>query len=243
MNSILPSIMQSIKPQYCELIAAGRKAIEVRKTRPKLQPPFKVYIYCTKDTPFLLLPTYSKGSLTESDIWKCGNGKVIGEYICDEIIEYTTEFYPGNDLFQGIWKTVYDEDIDDTIDFIETSNDFDNPNDCDICKKSCLTFDDIKSYVGYGDRKFYAYHISNLKIYDEPKELSAFKVIDRDFLKSCPYRLRVYNNPDYTNGALLLGSYICNKDYVDLDFCREQCGKALKQLTRPPQSWCYVEEV
>lgn len=229
--------MQSIKPQYCELIAAGRKTIEVRKTRPKLNTPFKSYIYCTKDG-FYGLQSKSNPALKTN-----ASGKVIGEYVCDEIIEYTTEFYPGNDLFQGIWKTVYDEDIDDTIDFIETSNDFDNPDDCDICKKSCLTFDDIKSYVGCGNRKFYGYRISNLKIYDQPKELCAFKVIDQDFLKSCPYRSRVYNNPDYTNGALLLGSYICNKDYVDLDFCRGQCGKVLKPLTRPPQSWCYVEGI
>lgn len=29
-----------LKPQYCELIAAGKKTIEVRKTRPKLKPPY-----------------------------------------------------------------------------------------------------------------------------------------------------------------------------------------------------------
>lgn len=41
---------------------SGQKTIEVRKTRPKMNPPFKCYIY------------------------KCGNGKVIGEFLCDEII-------------------------------------------------------------------------------------------------------------------------------------------------------------
>lgn len=44
----MKSILQSIKPQYCELIARGKKTIEVRKTRPKLDVPFKVYIYCTR---------------------------------------------------------------------------------------------------------------------------------------------------------------------------------------------------
>lgn len=44
----MKSILQSIKPQYCELIASGKKTIEVRKTRPKLDVPFMVYIYCTK---------------------------------------------------------------------------------------------------------------------------------------------------------------------------------------------------
>lgn len=30
-----------------ENICSGEKTIEVRKTRPKLETPFKVYIYCT----------------------------------------------------------------------------------------------------------------------------------------------------------------------------------------------------
>ena len=41
------AVLLSIKPQYCELIASGKKTVEVRKTRPKLDTPFKVYIYCT----------------------------------------------------------------------------------------------------------------------------------------------------------------------------------------------------
>ena len=45
----MQSVLISIRPQYCELIASGKKTIEVRKTRPKLETPFKCYIYCTKD--------------------------------------------------------------------------------------------------------------------------------------------------------------------------------------------------
>lgn len=65
-------------------------------------------------------------------------------------------------------------------------------------------------------------------------------VIDKDMLKECPYRIRAYNNPDCTNGALLKGTYVCNNSF-EPDFCRGQCGIATKLLTRPPQSWCYVE--
>lgn len=75
-----PSVMISIKPQYCELIASGRKTIEVRKTRPKTKTPFKCYIYETKgktDTPFM----DEDGHLDFH-----GRGQVIGEFICDEII-------------------------------------------------------------------------------------------------------------------------------------------------------------
>ena len=53
MNTILPSIMQSIRPKWCELIANGKKTIEVRKTRPKIDPPFKAYMYCTKSRDML----------------------------------------------------------------------------------------------------------------------------------------------------------------------------------------------
>ena len=56
------AILISLHPTWCEKIMSGRKTIEVRRTRPKMNPPFKCYIY------------------------KCGNGKVIGEFLCDEII-------------------------------------------------------------------------------------------------------------------------------------------------------------
>lgn len=162
------SILQSIHPKYCELIASGKKTIEVRKTKPRIQPPFKVYIYETKTG-------YVSRSYENDILVPVKYGKVIGEYVCDEITEYTTEFSPDDNLFQGIYETIYHEDDGDEYDEIVTGNDFDDPNNCDICKSSCLSFDDIKSYVGYGDGKFYGYHISNLKIYDKPKELSKFK--------------------------------------------------------------------
>ena len=56
------AVLISIRQEWCEKIMTGQKTIEVRKTRPKMNPPFKCYIY------------------------KCGNGKVIGEFVCDEII-------------------------------------------------------------------------------------------------------------------------------------------------------------
>lgn len=56
------AVLISIHPKWCEKIISGEKTIEVRKTRPKMNPPFKCYIY------------------------ECGNGKVVGEFLCDEII-------------------------------------------------------------------------------------------------------------------------------------------------------------
>lgn len=45
----MKAVLISIKPQWCDLIATLKKTIEVRKTKPKLDTPFKVYIYCTQD--------------------------------------------------------------------------------------------------------------------------------------------------------------------------------------------------
>lgn len=42
------AIMLSIRQKWCGKIASGEKTIEVRKTRPKLDTPFKCYIYCTQ---------------------------------------------------------------------------------------------------------------------------------------------------------------------------------------------------
>lgn len=56
------AVLISIRPEWCQKIMAGQKTIEVRKTRPKMNPTFKCYIY------------------------KCGSGKVIGEFLCDQII-------------------------------------------------------------------------------------------------------------------------------------------------------------
>ena len=44
----MKAILISIRPKWVEKIASGEKTIEVRKTRPKIEMPFKCYIYCTK---------------------------------------------------------------------------------------------------------------------------------------------------------------------------------------------------
>ena len=48
----MKAVLISIQPKWCELIASGKKTVEVRKSRPKLETPFKVYIYCTQATPY-----------------------------------------------------------------------------------------------------------------------------------------------------------------------------------------------
>ncbi len=194
----MKAVLMSTQPKWCELIArainpvmySAFKTIEVRKTRPKLETPFKVYIYCTHG---VVWADYCR-------FVKEGRGKVIGEFICNEI---TVAEY-GNYCVLPKAKTMIDE-----LDLLEYAN----------------------------EKTVYGWHISDLVIYDKPKELSEFYVVDYEAVNQCEYRERIYNNPDFTNGAMLLGSYLC-KDKTDW------CSKCkTRPIKRPPQSWCYVEEL
>ncbi len=85
------AVLLSIQPKWCGLIALGKKTIEVRKTRPKIETPFKVYIYCTNDKKnhFWTGKRYSYADERSHNAFdKDGNGKVIGEFICDALISH-----------------------------------------------------------------------------------------------------------------------------------------------------------
>lgn len=86
----MKSVLISIRPQWCEKIARGEKTIEVRKTVPRLATPFKCYIYCTKDPKlqFWKRKIYTYADDRSHNLFdKCGNGKVIGEFVCDKILD------------------------------------------------------------------------------------------------------------------------------------------------------------
>lgn len=145
------SVLISIQPKWCELIASGRKTIEVRKTRPNIEMPFKVYIYCTKQkVNGEILLTYDKkvvgrnrGFRDDGDIPLAG--KVIGEFVCDSI----SIFRPNSITCESTIK-----------------------------KASCLTVKELIDYAGSKNHIF-GWRISNLKIYDKPKELIEFQKIPR----------------------------------------------------------------
>ena len=135
----MKSVLISIQPKWCELIASGKKTIEVRKTKPKLETPFKVYIYCTQDKKFNFCTDNGE------QYTYIGNGKVIGEFVCDEIIE----ILPDNEIYG-----IYDISDDEVI-------------------ASCLVNGDLWDY-GKG-KTLYGWHISNLVIYDKPRKLGEFR--------------------------------------------------------------------
>lgn len=123
------AVLISIRPKWCEKIADGEKTIEVRKTRPKLETPFRCYIYRTKG----IVPHIINGKWVKIAV----GGTVIGEFVCDKIYELAPLNHAPDDVEQ----------------------------------MACLTREEIVQYlrgVGYG------WHISNLRIYDHPRELWEF---------------------------------------------------------------------
>ena len=93
----MKAVLISIQPKWCELIARGKKTIEVRKTRPNIETPFKCYIYMTATKERCRLWEYitayqnSKGDILN------GSQKVIGEFVCDEIyVRPANVIYYGN---------------------------------------------------------------------------------------------------------------------------------------------------
>lgn len=72
------AILISIRPDWVEKILSGEKTLEVRKTRPKLEVPFKVYIYCTAGN---LSYEVNNGMMCNIS----GGKLVVGEFVCDKI--------------------------------------------------------------------------------------------------------------------------------------------------------------
>ena len=209
----MKAVLMSLKPEWCKLIADGKKTIEVRKSKPKLKTPFKVYIYCTKDGDTNGYQIFVKPKNANQFKGIC-TGTVIGEFVCDHIKKVVT-YTPG-----GI----------EMIDKVATL-------------EACLTIAEISKYAHGKD--VFAWYITDLVIYDKPKELSEFHILDKEKQKACAHRERYYTNPDWTNSAELPAGFTCDIG-TEMDFCRPFENKrciCLKPLSRPPQSWCYVEEV
>ena len=141
------AVLISIRPKWVEKIANGEKTIEVRKTRPKLQTPFKCYIYCTQ-------PKYPHEDFILTDYPKpqfYGGGKVIGEFVCDCV----TPLY---NVCTDDWKR-----LTGGLHRIEK----------ELVNQACLTEAQLHTYAG--GKNCFAWHIFNLRIYDTPRELSEFQ--------------------------------------------------------------------
>lgn len=155
------AVMLSIRPKWCEKIISGEKTIEVRKTKPKLDTPFRGYIYCTLQgcNEFFRVDLGRDVAKWNRGKWADRKGNVIGEFICDRIYELETRSPVGSYYVKGE----------------------DQPTTNDVARHSCLTLRDMHEYLQAG--KGYGWHISKLEIYDEPKELIEFHTWKK--CKSC----------------------------------------------------------
>lgn len=208
----MKAVLLSIRPEWCDLIIRGQKTIEVRKTRPKLETPFKVYIYCTKAPQQLITifkdseetmdgeihhgkPVFVKFNKLLPDSIRGNTQMVIGEFICDDIRRIGPEY------------CIVKEDIETAI------------------AGSCLSIKQVKEYAGwdigmnYADMKdLYGWHISNFKLHKKFVRLKDFWAI-----QPCTHR-----------GDCCT----CRRWDAEKLICR---GEAFG-IERPPQSWYYVEE-
>lgn len=215
----MKSIMLSIQPKFYELIANGKKTVEVRKTKPKAETPFKCYIYCTKSN-IDICPKKILRKADDADFQHIMNGKVVGEFICEEISKFSAEF-TNEETYEDIRFHYLGEHGEEEL--IVVSNEWENPDNSWICRESCLSFDDFRNYIGvnFHDVPFYGWHISDLVIYDKPKGLEEFN-------HPC------IHEPDCVD---------CKYSINEARFCYDESVGCDRRFRRPPQSWCYVEEL
>ena len=108
------AVLLPIWPKWCELIASGEKTIEVRKTRPKQESPFKCFIYCTKPSfPHEDFFVFDAGTGKAKAFY--GGGKVIGEFVCDRVFDIEFDEDEGyNETYTplGFHDCLTDEEFD-----------------------------------------------------------------------------------------------------------------------------------
>lgn len=152
----MTAILISIRPEWVAKILNGEKTIEIRKNAPKCELPMDVYIHCTKGKRRFVLTNENYAFF--GNFYFSGdrelNGKVVAKFTLRKI-----------------------EKLEDAVDICL------DDGDCDLQTeslppwvlriKSSLTRLELEDYVGEG--KAYAWHISDLEIFDKPKELSEFR--------------------------------------------------------------------
>lgn len=214
----MKSVLTSIQPYWVFLIIARKmgwdipheKTIEARKDCPKDKVWNNVtHIYCSKNRKsFNRIPAQYQPLMEEF------LGKVIGEFVCGSIESY---IYKANNRYW--WAFYSPEHVNE------------------IQEKTCLTLEQIVNYAG-NSKTLYGWHISDLKIYDKPKELGE-------------YVRRGYPNCDecaHVPCGMSPQEFVWHNKFciectqLSYKYHSMKATHFRKRLTRPPQSWCYVED-
>lgn len=209
------AIMKAVTPQICAKIVNGDCLVLISKCAIKYKTPFKCYIYCTKGNEMLwiLKKKYRKGIKNIAQIFTakdCGGANKCNGKV---IGEFVCDKIDADDLYGNIECGKYWE------------------------KATCLT---QRELIQYGDyNRLYFWHISDLKIYDKPKELGEF------------FRPVKYDDDGPICGTAQemedIYEWDCetvfNKEYTECTL--EECPQLQKiyRITRPPRPLCYVEEL
>lgn len=210
----MKAVLLSIRPEWCKKILDGEKTVEVRRTCPVHGTPFKVYIYCTlagSDSLFMDALNRDVAAWNRGG-WPEKRGRVIGEFTCKKITGLTHVGETGN------WEPA-------SL-YVMAPGSYYKQAD-ELLEAACMSKETAEKYLK--GRDGCGWHISDLKVYDNPKPLS-------DFSKH--------------GFSSLFGTSVCgNEDckyYEPSDdrMVPPTCGlNGYCSLHRPPQSWCYVEEL
>lgn len=199
------SVLMAIQPYYVFLIIARlmgwdipqEKTVEVRKDFPKDSAWNKtVHIYCGKNR-----KSFNRIPAQYQPLMKKFLAKVIGEFVCDRI-EKQAVFHKGitRIMIQGYKEKLFA-----------------------LCKAAALSLDELHAYIDKAGKDFEivsGWHIDDLKIYDEPKELGEFKA----WRWECE--------------TVESQFYHCRFGYAHEAHCR-----FCKWIRYAPQSWRYIEEL
>lgn len=205
----MKGVLMSIQPKWVAKILNGEKTIEIRKTMPKCELPVKVYIYCTQAKQ----PHQGKDCVRADHLTKPNPHHIKKEYIL------------GANYGECLNGKVVAEFILKDIETIEENQVY---NASVVRHNACLNIMQLHDYIK--GKKFHAWHIDNLTIYEKPKDLN-------NFYKPCKH---------IKNGECYLYSEQCNhlgiefklKDGVAHSAREHVCCRYIK---RAPQDWCYVE--
>lgn len=201
----MKAILISIKPQWVAKILNREKTVEIRKRFPKDYVGW-VCIYCTENSKLL--------HKNVADIWRVEdkdfqnenkrlgieqepayNGKVVARFWCDNV---------------GVIKLNYCFTVP-TIAYTTFADKY--YSDSDLQVASCLSGGELTRYLGTDKKEVgFAIPISQLEIFDTPKELSEFK------------HYKKFSEIDYM-----------------LPIPKKETCERLVPLTRAPQSRQYIE--
>ena len=189
MKSVLISTRPKLVEKICHKIGEDETGKAIYEKR------IEVRKTAPKEVPFKCYIYETKGQYVKfthgaHTKYGYGRGKVIGEFVCDKVEKLEEHIEQG-----GLYYILSD-----------TFN-----------EQAQLDNWELHDY-GKG-KTLYGWHISDLKIYDKPKELG-------DFKKHCHYKDR--------------NSYCLANE---CEYYSDWTGICCNWVERPPLSWCYVEDL